>query len=137
MNLNDEHIDQLLGKVPKEKAGPDFANDVMQKLEAQAAPQAVKQSMLPERYFLIMSLLVGLLTLVFMADFSLVSNFFSQSFQFVISYFQSKQELMPTVLDAVRNLPALSLVIFPAIGLLLLMEGLLQKTGFKQTAKLF
>jgi len=137
MNLYDEYIDQLLRKIPKEKAGPDFAKNVMQKLEAQATPQAVKQSMLPERYFLLMSLLVGLLTLVFMADFSLVSGFFSQSIQFVISYFQSEQTLIPSVLDAVRNLPALSLVIFPAIGLLLLMENLLQKTGFKHAAKIF
>ena len=137
MNLNDEYIDQLLGKIPKEMAGPDFANDVMQKIEAQAATKAVKQSMLPERYFLLLSLLGGLLVLIFMADFSLVSSFFTQSIQFVISYFQSKQALMPSILDAVRRLPSLSLVIFPAIGLLLLMEGLLQKTGFKHTAKMF
>lgn len=137
MNLNDEYIDQLLGKVPKEKAAPGFAEQVMRKLEAQPAPQSIKQAMLPERYLLLMSLLVGMLTLIFMADFSLISTYFSKSVQFILTYFQSRQELLPTVLDAVRNLPALSLVIFPAIGLLLLMQALLQKTGFKQAAKLF
>jgi len=137
MNLNDEYIDQLLGKVPKEKAAPNFADQVMQKLEAQPAPQSLKQSMLPERYLLIISLLVGMLTLVFMADFSLISTYFSQSIQFLLTYFQSRQELLPTVLDAVRNLPSLSLVIFPAIGLLLIMQALLHKTGFKHAAKLF
>lgn len=137
MNLNDEYIDQLLGKVPKEKAASGFADQVMQKLEAQVAPQSIKQAMLPERYFLLMSLLVGMLTLVFMADFSLISTYFSESVQFILRYFQGRQELLPEVLDAVRNLPALSLVIFPAIGLLLILQALLQKTGFKQTAKLF
>jgi len=137
MNLNDEYIDQLLGKTPKEKVSAGFADQVMQKLEAQAPQQSIKQAMLPERYFLLMSLLVGMLTLVFMADFSLLSTYFSQSVKFLLTYFQSLQELLPTVLEAVRNLPALSLVIFPAIGLLLLTQAILQKTGFKHAAKLF
>ena len=137
MNLNDEYIEQLLGKIPKEKAGSDFAQEVMQKLEEQSIKESVKQSMLPERYFLLFSLIGGLLVLLFLADFSLVSQFFSQSLQFIISYFQSKQLLIPSVLDTIRNLPALSLVIFPAIGLLLLMEEFFQKKNFRQTAKLF
>lgn len=137
MNLNDEYIEQLLGKIPKEKAGPDFAQDVMQKLEKQSVKESVKQSMLPERYFLLFSLIGGLLVLLFLADLSLVSQFFSQSFQFIVSYFQSKQLIIPSVLDTIRNLPALSLVIFPAIGLLLLMQEFLQKKKFRQTAKLF
>ncbi|MCK9451408.1 MAG: hypothetical protein M0Q90_06935 [Bacteroidales bacterium] len=137
MNLNDEYIDQLLGKVPKEKVAPDFADQVMQKLEKQATPQSIKQAMLPERYLLLISLLMVMLTLVFMADFSLINTYFSQSVQFILTYFQGRQEVLPSVLDTVRNLPALSLVIFPAIGLLLILQALLQKTGFKQAAKLF
>lgn len=137
MNLTDDYIDQLLGKLPKEKAGPDFAQDMMQKLDEQSVKESVKQSMLPERYFLLFSLIGGLLVLLFMADLSLVSQFFSQSLQFIVSYFQSKQLMIPSVLDTIRNLPALSLVIFPAIGLLLLMQEFLQKKKFRQTAKLF
>lgn len=136
MNLSDEYIDQLLGKIPKEKVSAGFADQVMQELEAQAPQQSIKQAMLPERYFLLMSLLVGMLTLVFMADFSLISTYFSESVQFILRYFQGRQELLPEVLDAVRNLPALSLVIFPAIGLLLILQAILQKTGCKQAAKL-
>jgi hypothetical protein len=137
MNLTDDYIDQLLGKLPKEKAGPDFAQDMMQKLDEQSVKESVKQSMLPERYFLLFSLIGGLLVLLFMADLSLVSQFFSQSLQFIVSYFQSKQLMIPSVLDTIRNLPALSLVIFPAIGLLLLIQEFLQKKKFRQTAKLF
>lgn len=137
MELNDEYIDQLLGKIPKEKAAADFADGVMQKIEAQAATQAVKQSMLPERYLLLFSLLGGLLVLVFMADFSLVSNFFSKPVQLFIHYFQSKPDVLPGLLKAVRHLPSLSLAIFSAIGLLLVIERILQKFSFKQRAGIF
>ncbi len=76
MNLNDEYIEQMLRKIPKEKAAPDFAQDVMQQIEEQSVKKIVKQSLLPERYFLLFSLIGGLLVLLFLADLSLVSQFF-------------------------------------------------------------
>ncbi|MDA3944113.1 MAG: hypothetical protein PF694_11315 [Bacteroidetes bacterium] len=136
MNPNENYISKLLGKIPKEKVSNGFADQVMQKIEAQATENIVDHKMLPERYMLITSLLAGLLSIIVLADFSFVNTALFQLMQFSGQFFQGKREILTTLAETVSNLPSVSLAVIPALLLLFGVERLMHK-GFSSKLSLF
>jgi hypothetical protein len=136
MKDNKFNIDNLIQQLPDEKVNHNFKDKVMNQIAAMPQTEPARNQLLPERYLLFFSLFVGLLTLIFLADFEFVSQYLVQFAQFFGSWLQTEQKALPALLELIGNLPALSLAIIPAIFALFAFERLMHNRFFSKNAGL-
>jgi hypothetical protein len=136
MKQNKFTVDNLLRELPDEKVSAGFKANVMHQIAGLPQIAPVKNQLLPERYLLFFSLLVGSLTLIFLADFEFISQYLLQFVQFFGSWIQTEQKALPAFLELIGNLPALSLAIIPAILALFAFERLMHTRFFSKSASL-
>ncbi len=136
MKYNKFNINDLIQQLPDEKVNHDFKDKVMNQIAVMPQTVSTRNRLLPERYLLFFSLFVGLLTLIFLADFEFVSQYLIQFAQFFGSWLQTEQKALPALLELIGNLPALSLAIIPAILALFAFERLMHNRFFSKNAGL-
>lgn len=124
--MNEQQLETLLRQMPAAKAPAGMKINIMQQLQSQQVEQhATPTSNWPEKSLLIMSLLAGCISLIWLIDFDFVTSWMATLSSRTNALFSQNMTTLNQTAGLAGDLPVYVLSVTLVIGGLLLLERLI------------
>jgi hypothetical protein len=124
-NFENKEIDQLLRQIKPMKAPPKLKSKIMDQISAEQVHNPIAATMTIEKLLLGLSLLTAMISLLFLVDFGFITGGVTDAISWLSRLLSSDQPTFDQIAETTAQLPAMSLMVLVAIGLLLLIERLI------------
>lgn len=131
ITINDNELDDLLKQLKPSKAPSGLSQKVMQQISQTDTPTVSSTSVISEQLLLGLSILVGMITIVFFIDFQFISEWMLIATSWMKTFLNNDQDFFNRIASTAGNLPAFSLMIVATIALLLITERAISKRFHK------